>query len=217
MVHSFSEDPFEGASASSHAFLDSDANPQSVGEECLVNDANSLGNNYGNAPSDKTSVKIVARNANRLDHLATELQVVPPQAAIPSTSTAVPSLQGQQQSRTPTPTPAKQLNAFKLPFPLPLLAKTSFLASPLSDWCNLFCTDLHFPLVLDPSAWTSFTSSFAKVADPPCCRNSWIATSKNMQRSSLVSTDEATLLLSITCALPLAPGHCCLQSRISYV
>ncbi|KAL7556004.1 hypothetical protein ACA910_014144 [Epithemia clementina (nom. ined.)] len=110
MVHSFSEDPFAEDSASSHAFLDSEADPQSVGEESLADDANSLGNNHVNAPSDKTSDEIVAHNPTQLDHLGANLQVVPPPAAIPNTSTAVPLPQGQQQSRTPTPTgptPAK--------------------------------------------------------------------------------------------------------------
>ncbi|KAL7573077.1 hypothetical protein ACA910_018763 [Epithemia clementina (nom. ined.)] len=155
MVQSFSEKPLDNASASSHAFSESGADPPTVGDNSSVNDADSMGDDYGNVPTDEMSVKVVARNPNFFDDPEIETGVNPPQALAPMATTAIPASHGRQQSRPSTP-PAhscsKHSNSFDLPFPLSSSSETSFLALPLVDWSNSFVTNLHFQFTLNPSA-----------------------------------------------------------------
>ncbi|KAL7562223.1 hypothetical protein ACA910_004032 [Epithemia clementina (nom. ined.)] len=207
MVLSFSENPLDDASASSHAFSESGADPPTVGDDSSVNDANSTGDDSGTAPTDETSVKVVARNPNFFDDPETDFRATHTLAPVPEASTTIPASRGQQQSR-PLPPLARPLSkrsdSFDLPFPLNPSSETSFLKLPLADWSDSFVTDFHFRLTSSPGAWDSFTTSFAKTLDPSLLQKFLDCDLKNHATAFLGIDRRGDLLLIHN--LRLSPG-----------
>ncbi|KAL7562874.1 hypothetical protein ACA910_000251 [Epithemia clementina (nom. ined.)] len=207
MVLSFSENPLDDNSASSHAFSESGADPPTVGDDSSVNDANSTGEDSGTAPTDETSAKVVARNPNFFDDPETVFRVIPTQAPVPEASTTIPASRGQQQSRPLPPLAlprSKRSDLFDLPFPLNPSSETSFLKLPLADWSDSFVTDFHFRLTLSPGAWDSFTTSFAKTLDSSLLQKFLDCDLKNHATAFLGIDRRGNLLLIHN--LQLTPG-----------
>ncbi|KAL7567181.1 hypothetical protein ACA910_021173 [Epithemia clementina (nom. ined.)] len=162
MAQSFSEDPLDGVSPSSHAPSDPGTDPHSHGDD-LSDGTGSVNVEIGISPSDEESIEVVPRDPNFFTTLGEVGSSA--QTRIPHNRSASVIPTKTTQSRNPhasSPSLKKRSDVFDLPPKALPLAKSLARSLPLVDWCDSFSADLHFQLNSSPSVWSAFLTNFAR-------------------------------------------------------